>query len=461
MSGARSSASVLWSLLGGARSSLDALAIEGPPHVLPSAFDVTGFAASAVGVATLAVAELLRARTTSAHRAHVDTIEAAAAFRSEALFEPIGWERPSIWDPIAGEYRASDRWIRLHTNYASHRDAALSVLGTKPERDAVRDAVARWDAAALESAIVAAGGCAAAMYTRDEWRAHPHGAAVLDEPPIALEDEGALRPAARAGRGYPVGSSADRPLTGLRVLDLTRVIAGPVCTRFLAAHGADVLRIDPLGFEEVPALLPETTAGKRCASLALHGPEGAARFDALLESADVLVHGLRPGALERLGFDRARLRARNPALVIATLDAYGFRGPWRDRRGFDSLVQMSSGIAAARASDRPAPLPAQALDHGVGYLLAAGVCRALVRLVTEHRVSTVRGALIGAANHLFSMAEGDPTAGAPSWPERVFEEARTHWGPARRVRCPGHLVGLARPSLERPAGPLGRDDASF
>ena len=459
-SAAFTSSSRLWSLLGGEASLLGALAIEGPANVLPTDFGVTAFAASAVDDATLAAAALLRARTQgSRRRGSGDTVEAAAAFRSEALFTPVGWKLPPVWDPIAGDYRAADRWIRLHTNYAPHRDAVLRVLGTAPEREAVEAAVSSWEAARLESAIVSAGGCAAVMYTRAEWESHPHGLEAAGEAPIVLDDDG---DSARRSRVLATPSrEGTRPLEGVRVLDLTRVIAGPVCTQFLAAHGADVLRLDPPGFEEVGALVPVTSAGKRCTSIALGTREGADRFDELLERADVIVSGLRPGALERLGFDRARLRARNPALVVATLDAYGWTGPWRERRGFDSLVQMSSGIAAARATERPAPLPAQALDHGVGYLVAAGVCRALARLVSEGRVSTVRGALLGAANHLFALPQGDPSVKAPSWPDHLYESVTTHWGPARRVRCPGRIEEAPLPSLDRAAGPLGRDEAFF
>jgi hypothetical protein len=432
---------------------LDALTIRGPANVLLSAFAVTAFAAEAVGVATLAAAELLQARSGGSLRSvTVDTIEAAAAFRSEALFEPIGWERPPTWDPIAGDYRAADRWIRLHTNYASHRAAALAVLETPADKAAVAAAVARWDAAKLESAIALAGGCAAAMYTREEWRVHPHGSVVIDEPAIAIDDDGS------ADGAEP--RSGEAPLSGVRVLDLTRVIAGPVCTRFLAAHGAEVLRIDPPGFEEVGALLPETTAGKRCATIAIDTTEGAARFAALVAQADVLVCGLRPSALERLGFGPERLRQHNPRLIVARLDAYGWRGPWRGRRGFDSLVQMSTGIAADNHDERPSPLPAQALDHGIGYLLAAGVCRALTLRVNEQRISTVRGALLGAANHLFMHRTACRSASEVSFAD-TLEPVDTFWGPVRRVRCPGAIDGLARPTWRRPPGPLGRDQAAF
>ncbi|MFT3770992.1 MAG: CoA transferase [Minicystis sp.] len=453
-------AGTLWSLLGADTADLDRLALTGPDHVLPSVFDVTAFASGAVGVAALAAAELHAARTsTSIPWVEVDSAHAAAAFQSEALFNPRGWERPAAWDPIAGDYRAADRWIRLHTNYASHRVAALSVLGCDADRGAVEAAVARWNAEPLESAIVDAGGCAAVMYDRDAWNAHPHGRAIAGAPAITLEESG------RAAASLPpLPASAHGPLTGIRILDLTRVIAGPECTRFLAAHGAEVLRIDPPGFAEVPALVPETTVGKRCATLDLASPLGRARFEALLAEAHVLVHGLRPGALEALGLDAALLRRHNPALVVAALDAYGWSGPWQKRRGFDSLVQMSCGIAAAGAAakgtDRPTPLPAQALDHGIGYLLAAGVCRALTRLLQDGRVTTVRGSLIGAANWLFAAGPGDPGVPPPRYAPEIFEEAETAWGPVRQVRCPGIIDGR-RPSWAIAAGPLGRHEPSF
>ena len=429
--------------------------MTGPEEVLPSALAVTAFATASVGVATLAVAELsTHGSAALPPRVSVGSEEACAAFRSEQLFEPHGWERPPLWDAVAGDYRAQDRFIKLHTNYTPHRVAALAVLGTTADRALVQRAVARWNAADLERTIEGAGGCAAAMYTREEWARHAHGAATWDEPAVALADQGVLSEA-QAHRGAAEGASL--PLSGMRVLDLTRVIAGPVCTRFLAAYGADVLRLDPPGFVEVPALVPDVTVGKRCAALSLATDAGRRRFGDLVAAADVIVSGLRPHALERLGFSDRVLRARNPGLVIATLDAYGFRGPWRGRRGFDSLVQMSSGIAAVAGADKPRPLPAQALDHGAGYLLAAGVCRALTLRVRDGRVSTVRASLLGVANHLFALgaSSGRDAATLPPWPDDVFETATTAWGPARRVRCPGAIQGWPRPSWRREAGPIG------
>jgi crotonobetainyl-CoA:carnitine CoA-transferase CaiB-like acyl-CoA transferase len=252
-----------------------------------------------------------------------------------------------------------------------------------------------------------------------------------------------------------------RPYGGLRVLDLTRVIAGPVATRFLAAYGADVLRVDPPGFEEVPAILSESTVGKRRTALDLTDAGDRATFERLVAQADVLVAGLRPGALARLGYDLATIRAANPSIIIAGLCAYGWDGPWQGRRGFDSLVQMSCGIAAAGGSaagvDQPVPLPAQALDHGTGYLLAAAVGVALERLARSGRASDVRMSLIGTANALMTRPIPDgPASSRPSFAFTDTEATNTAWGPARRVPVPGRIDGVpARWTID--AGPLGED----
>ena len=376
--------------------------------MLPSHFDVTGLATASVAAATLAAAEFLAARNdTPPLPVTVDSRQACAAFAAEGLFTPVGWDLPDIWDPIAGNYQARDGWIRLHTNYAYHRAAVERLLGAE-DRESVRAAVAGWKSEDLESAVVEAGGCAAVMRTREDWLASPAGAATAHAPLGSRAPTSAVagtRHGARRRGGRRAGGP--RPYSGVRVLDLTRVIAGPVGTRFLAAYGADVLRIDPPGFAEVPALLPETTAGKRTAALDLTTADGRAAFEGLVATADVLVTGLRADALARLGYDDGALAALNPALIVASLDAYGWDGPWRDRRGFDSLVQMSAGIAAAGAAaagaDKPVPLPVQALDHGCGYLIAAAVGRALTRRLTESVVNRIRVSLIGTANLLWSL----------------------------------------------------------
>jgi CoA-transferase family III len=454
-------AAQVWALAGGAPEVPARLAVTGPRTFLPSAFDVTGLATASVAAATLAAAECHAARNESPVAAvRVDSRAACAAFAAEGLFTPVGWSLPDLWDPIAGNYQARDGWIRLHTNYASHR-AAVTGLLKADDRDSVQAAVGQWKAADLEAAVVAAGGCAAAMHDRDGWLASAPGAASATAPALAVTE----RPlAAGSDSGAaPAARPAGRPYAGVRVLDLTRVIAGPVATRFLAAYGADVLRLDPPGFAEVPALLPETTAGKRAAAVSLTTPAGRATFERLVADADVLVTGLRADALSRLGYDDAALMTLNPALIIASHNAYGWDGPWRDRRGFDSLVQMSCGIAAARGGDRPAPLPVQALDHATGYLLAAAVGRALTARLTRGVASRVLASLTGTANLLWSLPRPADLGDVPPMPRREdfrLADTRTAWGPARRVPVPGEIAG-ASPELRLEAGPLGRHDPAW
>ncbi|QXC62875.1 CoA transferase [Aquihabitans sp. G128] len=461
MLGTEAHLAVLWAALGGEAALAEAVATSGPEVVLPSVFDVTGFASAAAGAAALAVAELWAARTGSALPAvSVDRTAACASFLCEALFEPQGWERPPIWDPLAGDHRSADGWIRLHTNYASHRDAALGALGLDPAVEVTREEVAARVALRsgdeLEAAVVDEGGCAAVLRDAASWGAHPAGLATASEAPVRLGDPVPITGGTAVDLGTPPGAA---PLAGIRVLDLTRVIAGPVATRYLAGYGADVVRIDPPGFAEVGALLPETTLGKRCAALDLRVLDDRRRFEALVAEAHVVVAGLRPGALAGLGYDSVGLRSLNPALVTVSHDAYGWGGPWSGRRGFDSLVQMSTGIAAAgmvaAGSDRPVPLPAQALDHGVGHLLAAATCRALTRLVRTGATAEVRGSLVGAANHLLaSPVPGGLAAERGPWPDDLLVPVATAWGAADRVPLAGTIAGLV-PSFAVPAGPLG------
>ena len=453
----------IWGEVGGPAEPPGGLTATGPRIVLPSPFDVTGLATASVAAATMAAAEFLAARGDRRPLpVTVDSRPACAAFAAEGLFTPVGWERPEPWDPIAGNYRARDGWIRLHTNYAYHRAAVERLLGAA-DRQSVAAAVAGWKAEELETAVVAAGGCAAAMRTRDEWLAASAGAATARAPLVAVTDRPVPDGAATAVDGA-TAAGGPLPYSGVRVLDLTRVIAGPIGTRFLAAYGADVLRIDPPGFAEVPALLPETTAGKRTAALDLRAADDRAAFESLAATADVLVTGLRADALARLGYDDDALAAQNPALIVASLDAYGWDGPWRDRRGFDSLVQMSSGIAAAGAAatgaDHPVPLPVQALDHACGYLTAAAVGRALTRRSTGSVISRIRLSLIGLANLLWSLPR---PAGQPEMPKPgdfPLTEAQTAWGPARRVPLPGAIAGI-EPQWRFEAGPLGRHQPAW
>jgi crotonobetainyl-CoA:carnitine CoA-transferase CaiB-like acyl-CoA transferase len=430
---------------------------------------VSDLAAGAVAAAGLAIAEYASQSTRSTSKSStaptgVTVNRRLASFWFGWSFQPIGWTAPAPWDPVAGDYQAAHGWVRLHTNAPHHRAAALSVLGTPAERDAVATAVRHWKADALEAAVLAAGGCAAAMRSMSEWAAHNQGRAVAAEPIVWCERT-APNPAepVSPSRAMPPSPDRARPLAGLRVLDLTRVFAGPVCTRVLAGLGADVLRIDPPNWDE-PGVVPEMTLGKRCVRLDARTPEGRSLLQHLLRGANILVHGYRPGALDSIGLganDRARI---HPGLVDVSLDAYGWTGPWAGRRGFDSLVQMSSGIAEEGmrrfGKNRPTPLPVQALDHAAGWIMAAAVLRGLVERQKGHRSGhgwVARTSLARVAALLTPTAGDDNTHGALDKPDPAdFADApeQTVWGPLRRLRPPIHIDGTGL-WWDLPACPLG------
>jgi len=413
---------------------------EVSPASLPSWFAVSDLAVASIGAAACELADFLG--TTD-----VEIDRRLALMWFGMTLRPEGWTIPGTWEAIAGDYKARDGWIKLHTNVPRHRVAALEVLGCEATRDAVAESVASWPKTELEDAVVAAGGAAAAMHSLPDWSRHPQGLAVAREPLIAWRQVGSYAAPAR--------------MQGLRVLDLTRVLAGPVATRFLAGFGADVLRIDPPGWNEAN-VEPEVTLGKRLAGLDLRRTEGRSTFERLLKGADVLVHGYRPGALARLGYDKERLRSIAPHVIEVTLNAYGWRGPWAGRRGFDSLVQMSSGIAdegmRRSGASRPVPLPVQALDHATGYLMAAAVLRALRIRRDTRDVLAARLSLARTARLLVSAGVAEPACGMrPEDPSDLpSEKEATGWGPALRLRFPISIGGRG-PRWPHPAGPLRRD----
>lgn len=433
-------------------------AVTGTGH-LPSAYAVTSLANASVAAAGLELAALIEALNLAPAAPEVTVDQRLASLWFNHSFRPSGWEMPSLWDPIAGNYEAADGWIRLHTNLPHHRDAALRALGCSGTREAVAEALRSWDAEALETAVVREGGAAAMMRSRADWMAHPQGKAVAGEPLIhwAAPRNITLR--------HRPEASVCRPLAGLKVLDLTRVLAGPIATRTLAGFGAEVLRIDPIGWDE-PGTIPEISLGKRMACLNLKTPEGRTRFEALLAEADILVHGYRKDALENLGLGLSRRDKVAPNRIEVTLNAYGWTGPWTGRRGFDSLVQMSSGISHAgmgwAGSDRPYPLPVQALDHATGYLLAAAALSALAAAARGEAAPHARLSLARTAELLASLettAQGPKITG-PADADYTLLPEESGWGPGQRLQPPLRLEDTAM-RWDLPAGRCGTSEASW
>ncbi len=380
----------------------------------------------------------------------VDMRDACAEFLSERLFRIDGHPPPEAWDSLAGLYATADGYVRLHTNFPHHRDGVLRLLGCRGDREAVAAALATLQAIPFEDAAAAAGMCVTAFRTAAEWASSPQGRAVADRP-VRIERIGDAPPA-------PFPPSA-RPLGGVRVLDLTRIIAGPMCTRTLAAHGAEVLLITGPHLPSIPALVMDTGRGKRSAQLDLREPAQRAVLAGLVRGSDVFVQGYRPGGLASLGFGPEALAALRPGIVAASLNAYGDEGPWAGRRGFDSLVQTASGLNAderdAAEDDTPRVLPCQALDHASGALLAFGILAALHRRATEGGSWHVRVSLAGTARWLRGLGRiADGFAGEPLSFTDCLE---TSASPLGRVEAVRHAIRFsATPAVwQWPTVPLG------
>jgi crotonobetainyl-CoA:carnitine CoA-transferase CaiB-like acyl-CoA transferase len=369
----------LWSLPGGEPEALSRVALTGGEPALPSSFRVGALAQTTIAAAGLAAAEVWRQRTGKGQTVSVDMRHAAVEFRSERYMRLA--ERPpaAMWDKIAGVYRTSDgRWVRLHTNFPHHRDGILRLLQCAHEREAVQAALLKWQGEAFEAAAEAKL-VVAMMRSPAEWAGHPQGQAVAQLPLMEITKIGEAPP-----RGLPKG---DRPLAGVRVLDLTRVLAGPVCGRTLAAHGADVMRVTAEHLPGIEQADIDNGRGKISACLDLRGEDDREQLASLLRNANVFVQGYRPGGLAAFGFSPEACAEMRPGIIAVTLSAYGHEGPWAGRRGFDSLVQTATGINHAEGEaagvEGPKELPAQAIDHASGYLMAFGIMMALLRKASE------------------------------------------------------------------------------
>ncbi|WP_317442583.1 CoA transferase [Streptomyces collinus] len=405
-----------WTAIGGDPALLPAVSAVGRAGTLSSRLPVRELARACVGACALAAAELGARRTGRAEvpGARVDDGAVAAAFHSERLLQVDG-RPPVVFAPLSRFWRTADGWVRTHANYPHHRARLLGALGLHPDASApeVAGLLAGRSALEVEETVYRAGGLAVALRTPAQWAAHEQAAEVAARPLVESE-----RLAPAPPRVLPPLDPAAAPLlpaAGLRVLDLTRVLAGPVATRTLALLGADVLRLDAPGLPELPDQHADTGFGKRSATLDLGVDRDA--FEALLASADVVVTGYRPGALDRFGLSPRALAERRPGLVVAQVSAWGGYGPWGGRRGFDSLVQVATGIAATEGTaDEPGALPAQALDHGTGYLLAAAVLRAVTEQSYDGHTRGVRLALARTALWLTEAVRPEPAAGGAGYP---------------------------------------------
>jgi crotonobetainyl-CoA:carnitine CoA-transferase CaiB-like acyl-CoA transferase len=432
--------------------------VDGADPVLAARFPIGTAAATALAGCAAVAALIWRDRTDQAQDVRVDVRRAAASLVGYSFQRLDDGPTPSrvTGNPLVALYECADgRWIHLHGSFPGLAQRTLQVLGCEAERAQVAAAVGGWDAHALEDALAAAGTCGAVVRTGPEWLATAQGESVTGAGRVTIE---------KIGDSMPEAAGADqRPVGGIRVLDLTRVLAGPTHGRVLAEHGADVLLVNSPDLPNVPGFVMDTGHGKRSAFLDLDRPDDAARLRELAAAADVFAQGYRSGSLERRGLGPADLALARPGLIYVTINCYGDFGPWRARPGWEQLAQSVTGLAAAQGAPGPPVLmPAAACDYTTGYLAALGTMAALWRRSREGGSYHVRASLCQTGTWIAGMGPVcDPGAASgvgdvSQW----MEESETAWG---RLHHLGPVVEMSAtpPSWERPTAPLGTHPATW
>ena len=430
----------------------------GTDPILPTPFKISETAAAAIAAVGLAASDLWALKTGRHQKVSVDVRQATASLRSSKYLKVNG-VREASHASVMGVYLSKDnRWNYLHCNFPHHRAAAAKVLGAPENREAFSKAAAQWNGQELEEAIIAAGGAGGMVRTMEEWSKHPQGVAVSALPLMEIIKIGDS-PVEKLPQG-------NRPLSGIRVLDLTRVIAGPVGGRTLAEHGADVLKITSphlpsLGYQEY-----ETGMGKLAAQLDLREPKNLEIMRGLIREADVFSQGYRPGTLANRGLAPEELAKLRPGIVAISLSAFSHVGPWKSRRGFDTVVQQVSGITLRQAElfpgAEPGPqfYPVSAVDYLAGYLMAFGAMVALARRAKEGGSWHVRISLAQIARWLVDRGQV-PEADLKNVPAEFKPEELESWTtttdtPTAQIWHFNPVVKMSETPArwERPAVPL-------
>ncbi len=406
---------------------------SGSDPVFRTPYKVATGGSAALGALAIAMADIREAQTGKRPAISIDVSGATASLRSSKYVRLDG-KLPDRENTVTGFYRtAHDRWSYFHCNHTPHQEALLKVLGVPADKAQVAQAAAKWDAFKLEDAVDKAGGLAPAVRTPEEWRALPNTPSLAAEPLVDIQKIGSSAP-------VPLPKGTERPLSGLKVLDFTRVLAGPTCARLLAESGADVLKITCEGHPDTPALELDTGYGKRNATLDLTTSEGKSQLIELMKHCDVFSQAYRPDALSKLGFGPEQAMAIRPGIVYASLNAYGHTGSWSTRRGFDTAVQAASGMAyTSGQGEEPQFTPVSALDYICGYLMAFGVLVALKRRHNEGGSYAVKVSLARCEEWLVSMGLHDIStadAGAEELAEiaQWLIEVQTPLGHLKRLR---------------------------
>lgn len=368
---------------------------------LATSMPIGQVASIALGAVGLAGLEIARERGAPVGPVATDPRAAALAMCANDYLRIAG-QAPVSWPELTRFYRAADGWVFLHGGFPAQAARLVACLDAPADRDGLAARLRGMPAQEIEDRCLAANTCGRRLRTPANWAAHPAAQTIAARPVLDITP----LPGGAPRRWTP----AALPLAGLRVLDFSRVLAGPTIGRTLAEHGADVLRIASPDLPSIEPLVIDTGYGKRSAFVDLDTAHDRATLDDLLAGADVVIDGYRPGALARFGLDPAALARRHPGLIFVSLSAFGQDGPWGGSRGYDSLVQAAVGLSGG---EPPKRLPCQPLDYLAGYLGAFGAMRALIARAETGAGAHVELSLAGMALWLRQMAAGIGDVAAP------------------------------------------------
>lgn len=433
--------------------------ISGRDPVIATRFRAGEAAAAVLAANATAAADLWCARGGRPQRIEVDVRAAAASLVSFSYLRYQGGSFERRAQPTTALYRARDgQWIHLHGGFSS-REGTLALLRCDDDSAAIAKAVESWEAQELEDALAERAVCGAKLRSADEWSFHPQGIALGRVPVVEM-----LRIGDAAREPLP-GPRADehgaRPLSGVHVLDLTRVLAGPTCARTLAEHGAEVLHVRSPKLPSIEPFVIDTNPGKRSCYLELDRKEDLKQLRALVRDAHVFSQGYRPGALARRGFAPEALAQMRPGIIVVSIDCYGHEGPFAGRPGWEQLAQTVTGMAHEHAGDQhPALVPAAVNDYTTGYLGALGVMCALARRAIEGGSWHVRVSLARTAMWIMSLPRVAPDAIPAGLDAAAIApwiiEMDSAWGRISRL---GPIARMSEtpPRWDIPPAPLGSD----
>lgn len=442
----------LWRTLDLPEESLQSLHLVDDGEYLPSSFKVDHLAQCCIAISALAAA-LFRSTYVPGPKPNINISakHACVEFKSERLYVLNGKPAPASWGTIGGLHKTKDGHVRMHDSFPNHRENALKILGLG--EDATRDNVAKmmleWKSVDLESEAFRKGAVILAQRSFEEWDRLPQAKSVADEPVLLKRVAGSAPFISRN-----VSLKAKKCLQGIRVIELSRVIAAPVAGKTLAVHGADVIWITSPTLPDLPALDIDLSRGKRTVQLDIKKSNDKVKLLELLRTSDVFIQSYRPGSLAAQGLSTEELVKTNPNLIIANLSAWGPTGPWAQNRGFDSLVQTCSGINVADAErygvGEPAHvLPCQAFDHGAGYLLSTGIMAALYKRATEGGAYEINVSLAGVMKYLRSLGQYPRRTGferkdfkKPEEVEQYLETGDTDLGELKAVKHAANIEGV-------------------